>query len=117
MRLIPERSKRNGNPTGLARTVGRRSSSGTVNRVTILCDKFKNPKGYAYIEFAEPEAVEAAVGLNEAEFKGRQLKVRACLCLCPRARRQPVHAARAEPIHRRPTAHPFHLLRGRKEHS
>jgi len=48
---------------------------GTVNRVTILCDKFKNPKGYAYIEFAEVEAVEAAVQLNESEFKGRQLKV------------------------------------------
>ena len=50
---------------------------GTVNRVTILCDRFHNPKGYAYIEFAEPEAVEAAVALNESEFKGRQLKVSA----------------------------------------
>ena len=50
---------------------------GTVNRVTILCDRFRNPKGYAYIEFAEPENVEAAVALNESEFKGRQLKVTA----------------------------------------
>jgi polyadenylate-binding protein 2 len=50
---------------------------GTVNRVTILCDRFRNPKGYAYIEFAEPENVEAAVALNESEFKGRQLKITA----------------------------------------
>merc|ERR1719203_1681754 len=37
---------------------------GTVNRVTILCDQYRNPKGFAYIEFAEPEAVEAAVALH-----------------------------------------------------
>lgn len=48
---------------------------GTVNRVTILCDKFRNPKGFAYIEFAEQEAVEAAVALDQSDFKGRQLKV------------------------------------------
>jgi polyadenylate-binding protein 2 len=53
------------------------AACGTVNRVTILCYRFRNPKGYAYIEFAEPEAVEAAVALNESEFKGRQLKVTA----------------------------------------
>ena len=57
------------------------AACGTVNRVTILCDQFRNPKGYAYIEFDSPEAVEAAVALNESEFKGRQIKVRA-----PRAR-------------------------------
>ena len=53
------------------------AACGTVNRVTILCDQFRNPKGYAYIEFDSPEAVEAAVALNESEFKGRQIKVRA----------------------------------------
>ena len=34
------------------------AACGTVNRVTILCDKFRNPKGFAYIEFAEESAVE-----------------------------------------------------------
>lgn len=52
-------------------------SVGTVNRVTILCDKFRNPKGYAYIEFAEKEAVETSLSLNESVFKGRPLKVTA----------------------------------------
>merc|ERR1719198_395167 len=51
------------------------ASCGTVNRVTILCDRGGNPKGYAYIEFAETDAIEPAVLLNESEFKGRQLKV------------------------------------------
>ena len=51
------------------------AACGTVNRVTILCDKFRNPKGFAYIEFAEPEAISAAEEMNESEFKGRQLKV------------------------------------------
>lgn len=50
---------------------------GTVNRVTILCDKFKNPKGFAYVEFAEVEAVDPAVGMTDTELKGRQIKVTA----------------------------------------
>lgn len=50
-------------------------SVGTVNRVTILCDKYRNPKGYAYIEFAEKEAVETSLALNESIFKGRPLKI------------------------------------------
>merc|ERR1719230_2197722 len=50
---------------------------GTVNRVTILCGKGGQPKGYAYIEFAEVEAVEAAVALNESDFKGRMLRITA----------------------------------------
>ncbi|GMP23817.1 hypothetical protein CsSME_00001287 [Camellia sinensis var. sinensis] len=32
-------------------------SCGTVNRVTILTDKFGQPKGFAYVEFVEIEAV------------------------------------------------------------
>lgn len=50
-------------------------SCGTVNRVTILTDKFGQPKGYAYVEFVEMEAVQNALLLNESELHGRQLKV------------------------------------------
>ncbi|KAI7725270.1 hypothetical protein M8C21_026068 [Ambrosia artemisiifolia] len=50
-------------------------SCGTVNRVTILTDKFGQPKGFAYVEFVELEAVQNAVLLNESELHGRQLKV------------------------------------------
>ncbi|KAM1529913.1 hypothetical protein TB2_018699 [Malus domestica] len=50
-------------------------SCGTVNRVTILTDKFGQPKGFAYVEFVETEAVQEALGLNESELHGRQLKV------------------------------------------
>ncbi|CAA3017266.1 polyadenylate-binding 1 [Olea europaea subsp. europaea] len=52
-------------------------SCGTVNRVTILTDKFGQPKGFAYVEFVETEAVQNAVLLNESELHGRQLKVSA----------------------------------------
>jgi len=51
-------------------------SCGTINRVTILCDKFTgHPKGYAYVEFADPSFVEVAMSLNESLFKGRLVKV------------------------------------------
>ncbi|XP_057749640.1 polyadenylate-binding protein 2 isoform X1 [Arachis stenosperma] len=50
-------------------------SCGTVNRVTILTDKFGYPKGFAYVEFVEVEAVQEALVLNESELHGRQLKV------------------------------------------
>ncbi|KAM0949024.1 putative RNA recognition motif domain, nucleotide-binding alpha-beta plait domain superfamily [Dioscorea sansibarensis] len=50
-------------------------SCGTVNRVTILTDKFGQPKGFAYVEFLEIEAVQEALQLNESELHGRQLKV------------------------------------------
>lgn len=50
-------------------------SCGTVNRVTIRSTKHGQPKGYAYVEFLEPEAVQEALLLNESELHGRQLKV------------------------------------------
>lgn len=50
-------------------------SCGTVNRVTILTDQFGQPKGFAYVEFVETEAVQNAIMLNESELHGRQLKV------------------------------------------
>ncbi|KAF7842989.1 polyadenylate-binding protein 2-like isoform X1 [Senna tora] len=49
-------------------------SCGTVNRITIRTDKFGQPKGYAYVEFLEAEAVQEALLLNESELHGRQLK-------------------------------------------
>lgn len=52
-------------------------SCGTVNRVTIRTNKFGQPKGYAYVEFLETEAVQEALLLNESELHGRQLKVSA----------------------------------------
>lgn len=51
-------------------------SCGTVNRVTIRTDQFGQPKGYAYVEFVEPEAVQEALLLNETELHGRPLKVK-----------------------------------------
>ncbi|PVG01043.1 RNA-binding domain-containing protein [Serendipita vermifera] len=52
------------------------ASCGTINRVTILLDKFTgHPKGYAYVEFAQVAHVEAAVVLNESLFRGRLIKV------------------------------------------
>ncbi|KAH0702401.1 hypothetical protein KY290_019727 [Solanum tuberosum] len=50
---------------------------GTVNRVTILTDKLGQPKGFAYVEFFEIEAVQNALLLNESELHGRKLKVSA----------------------------------------
>merc|ERR1719491_1264449 len=49
---------------------------GTVERVTIVCDKFSGkPKGFAYLEFQSEEGVENAVKLDGSTFKGRTLKV------------------------------------------
>lgn len=51
-------------------------SCGTINRVTILCDKFSgHPKGYAYVEFSEPSLVSNAMAMNESLFRGRLIKV------------------------------------------
>ncbi|CAB0010549.1 unnamed protein product [Nesidiocoris tenuis] len=49
---------------------------GSVNRVTILCNKFDgHPKGFAYIEFADKDSVQTAMALDESLFRGRQIKV------------------------------------------
>ncbi|KAH9853718.1 hypothetical protein C2E23DRAFT_867736 [Lenzites betulinus] len=49
---------------------------GTINRVTILCDKFTgHPKGYAYVEFAEAEHIDAALAMDNSLFRGRLIKV------------------------------------------
>lgn len=57
---------------------------GSVNRVTILTDKFTgNPKGFAYVEFAEKDSVQIAVALDESSFKGRIIKV------CPKRTNRP----------------------------
>eukprot|EP01082_Thalassiosira_pseudonana_P013598 g12315.t1 g12315 contig6:1681423-1682708(-) len=51
-------------------------SCGTVERVTIVCDKFTGkPKGFAYLEFQNDAAVENALRLDGSTFKERQLKV------------------------------------------
>ncbi|ELU11799.1 hypothetical protein CAPTEDRAFT_18178 [Capitella teleta] len=49
---------------------------GSVNRATILCDKFSgHPKGFAYVEFVDKDSVETAQALDDSLFKGRQIKV------------------------------------------
>ena len=52
-------------------------SCGTVNRVTILTDKYENPKGFAYVEFLEADAVANALLLTDTEVHGRKIKVSA----------------------------------------
>ncbi|KAI2488986.1 hypothetical protein MHU86_25615 [Fragilaria crotonensis] len=49
---------------------------GTVERVTIVCDKLTGkPKGFAYIEFGSEDAVENAIKLDGSTFRERTLKV------------------------------------------
>lgn len=51
---------------------------GSINRVTILCDKFSgHPKGFAYVEFGDKDSVQTAQALDDSLFKGRQIKVNA----------------------------------------
>eukprot|EP00584_Thalassiosira_punctigera_P007549 CAMPEP_0172526674 /NCGR_PEP_ID=MMETSP1067-20121228/1531_1 /TAXON_ID=265564 ORGANISM="Thalassiosira punctigera, Strain Tpunct2005C2" /NCGR_SAMPLE_ID=MMETSP1067 /ASSEMBLY_ACC=CAM_ASM_000444 /LENGTH=184 /DNA_ID=CAMNT_0013310229 /DNA_START=101 /DNA_END=651 /DNA_ORIENTATION=- len=58
--------------------LGHFESCGTVERVTIVCDKFTGrPKGFAYLEFQDNKAVENAIKLDGSTFKERQLKVTA----------------------------------------
>jgi RNA recognition motif-containing protein len=52
---------------------------GSVNRVTILCNKFDGqPKGFAYIEFTDKESVQMAMAMDESLFRARQIKVIIC---------------------------------------
>jgi len=49
---------------------------GTIERITIVCDKYTGrPKGCAYIQFKSEESVAIAIDLNDKEFRGRQIKV------------------------------------------
>jgi len=49
---------------------------GSVNRVTILCNKFDgHPKGFAYVEFTDKDSVQTAMALDDSLFRGRQIKV------------------------------------------
>ncbi|KAE8663773.1 Polyadenylate-binding protein 2 [Hibiscus syriacus] len=71
-------------------------SCGTVNRVTIRTDKYGQPKGYAYVEFLESEAVQEALLLNESELRGRQLKVTTKRTNIPGMK--PYHPRRSNPF-------------------
>ncbi|CAG9317724.1 unnamed protein product [Blepharisma stoltei] len=49
---------------------------GEIKRITILQDKFTGqPKGFAYVEFADKESVQSALAYNDATFNSRQIKV------------------------------------------
>merc|ERR1719164_416949 len=51
-------------------------SCGSINRITILVDKFSgHPKGFAYIEMGDEQSVQNSLLLNGSLFRGRQLKV------------------------------------------
>ncbi|KAH0475678.1 MAG: uncharacterized protein KVP18_005027 [Porospora cf. gigantea A] len=53
------------------------ADAGPIKRVTILVNSHTGmSKGYAYIEFNEPESATKALELNDSELRGRQLKVR-----------------------------------------
>ncbi|PSR93283.1 Polyadenylate-binding protein [Actinidia chinensis var. chinensis] len=80
-------------------------SCGTVNRVTILTDKFGQPKGFAYVEFVEIEAVQNALLLNESELHGRQLKVSAKRTNVPGMKQY--RGRRSNPYFGFPTRRPF----------
>ena len=51
-------------------------SCGAINRITILCDKWTGkPKGYAYVEFVNKEAVELALSFADTMLRGRPISV------------------------------------------
>lgn len=51
------------------------ASVGTVNQITIPTDRNGHPKGFAYVEFNERDAVEAALKLTGHDLNGREIKV------------------------------------------
>ena len=52
------------------------SGSGSIERVTIICNKFDgHPKGFAYVEFTDKDSVQTAMALDDSLFRGRQIKV------------------------------------------
>lgn len=50
-------------------------SCGIVSRVTILLNEYCLPKGCAYVEFQNIDAVPKALLLNESDLYGRKIKV------------------------------------------
>ncbi|XP_030372192.1 polyadenylate-binding protein 2-like [Scaptodrosophila lebanonensis] len=48
---------------------------GPVLRVTIIADRFKMPKGYAYIRFKYPSSVPQAIQLTGTSIGGRRIRV------------------------------------------
>mmetsp|Transcript_6621 Transcript_6621/g.11649 ORF Transcript_6621/g.11649 Transcript_6621/m.11649 type:complete len:156 (+) Transcript_6621:2271-2738(+) len=49
---------------------------GVIERVTIPLDRYTHqPKGFAYLEFADLSSVAKAQALNDSVFKGRKLKI------------------------------------------
>ncbi|KAB2026265.1 hypothetical protein ES319_D06G207700v1 [Gossypium barbadense] len=55
------------------------SNSNRVLRVTILTDKFGQPKGFSYVESVEVDADQSALLLNESELHGHQMQNIACI--------------------------------------
>lgn len=73
----------------------------TVSSVRIIVDRETGrSRGFAFVEFVDPEALDAAIErLNETEFRGRRLVV-------SRARGRTADAVAATPEPRAPTAGP-----------
>ena len=52
------------------------ASCGKIRRITIMSDRITGkPKGYAYIEFIEPESAQKATELHGSIFRDREIKV------------------------------------------
>jgi len=84
------------------------SSCGTINRVTILCDKYTgHPRGCAYIEFAEESSIENALLLNEHLFRSRPLKIVAKRTNMPGMAKGSRRPGRRFRRGRRPYYHPY----------